>query len=151
MSGYQKIASITLYVLAAISIIAVLFYYFGGVVPETVGTTFEEMKFTNEFLIWATILFAVAAVSTLLFSFYNIFTNPKALKGFAISLASAGVLILIAYLISSDASLTHVLPENFNPTASTLKWVGTGLNATYILAALAFFGIVISEIMSFVR
>jgi glucan phosphoethanolaminetransferase (alkaline phosphatase superfamily) len=112
-----------------------------------VGTPFEEKNFTSIFLVWALVLFIVAAVATLIFSFANVFSNPKVLKSFLVILGIGAVLVLVSYLMASSEPLTIVnLPEE--PTASTLKWVGTGLNLTYILAIVAFVGIIASEVIN---
>jgi magnesium-transporting ATPase (P-type) len=146
MTGIQKISSIVFLVLGGLSIIFAGFYFLGGSVPETVGTPFEEKNFTSLVLIWALVLFIIAALATLIFSFANIFMNPKVLKGFLIILGLGVVLVLISYFMASSEPLTILnLPKE--PTPSTLKWVGTGLNMTYILAIVAFVGIIVSEVI----
>lgn len=139
MSGIQKISSIILWVIAGLSVVFALMYFLGGNVSEFS----DEKKFTSMILTWALILFLVAAVVTLIFSFLNIFTNSKAVKNFLVVLAAAVVLGVISYVMASSETLEVAVSD---PTPGTLKWVGTGLNATYLLAIVAFFGIIFSEI-----
>lgn len=139
MSGIQKISSIILWVIAGLSVLFALLYFLGGTANEVTG----EKNFTSSILTWSLILFIITGIATVLFSFLNIFTNTKAVKNFVIVLVIAIVLVGISYLMASSDML-EVATEQ--PTTQTLKWVGTGLNATYLLAIVAFFGIIFSEI-----
>ena len=140
----QKISTIVLYVLVAISVILAGMFYFSGNVTEDTGLlTDNEPVFTALNLSWAYVLFFGAVVITLIFSLVYIVTHPKALKGTLISLAVGAVLVLIAYLLAS----TEPVPgRGADATLSELKWVGTGLYVTYILGGLAIGGIIVSEI-----
>lgn len=141
----QKVSTIVLYVLAAISIILAIMFFVGGNVTEGTGLiTDDEPIFTALNLTWAAVLFFGAVAITLLFSLYYIITHPKALKGALISLAAGAVLVLVAYLLASDAPVGG--RGAADTAAETLKWVGTGLYVTYILGGLAIAGIVVSEI-----
>ncbi|MBN1596705.1 MAG: hypothetical protein JW894_00275 [Bacteroidales bacterium] len=140
MSGIQKISSIILWVIAGLSALIALLYFLGGTANEVTG----EKNFTSVILTWSLILFIITGIATIVFSIYNIFTNPKAVKNFVIILIVAIVLIGISYLMASSEMLELATDEI--PTSRTLKWVGTGLNATYLLAIVAFFGIIFSEI-----
>lgn len=145
MTGIQKISTIILYIIAGLSVLFAGLYFLGGTVPDTVGTSYEEKNFTSVILIWSVILFIIAGVATLIFSFANIFTNPKVLKSFFVVLALAVVLGVISYFLASSEPIANwdFAPK---PTPGILRWVGTGLNATYILAIIAFLGIIASEV-----
>jgi len=143
MSKIQKTALTILWILAGLSVIIAGLYYLGGSVNEVSG----EKRFTSIALVWALILFIIAGLTTLLFSFVNVFSNPKALKNFLIILGIAVVLGLVSYLMASSAPIQSLNDVNLEPSANTLRWVGTGLNATYILAIIAFFGIIASEVL----
>jgi hypothetical protein len=146
MTNIQKISSVILYIIAGLSIIFAGMYYLGGSVPETVGTITEEKNYTSLVLVWALILFIIAAILTLAFSIINVISNTKALKGALIILAIAVVLVGISYLMASSAPM-EIANLKSPPTAGTFKWVGTGLNATYLLALVAFVGIIASEVI----
>ena len=58
-----RILSISLYVLLAISVVFALLFYMGNKVPGTEGTAFEEPRITENMMIWAYILFGIAAIA----------------------------------------------------------------------------------------
>jgi hypothetical protein len=77
--------------------------------------------------------------------------NPKnAVKTFII-LAVVGLLIFISYQLASDEPLNIVGYTGPDNIPSTLKLSDTGLFLTYILAGLAFFSIIYSEISKFFK
>ena len=139
----QKISSIVLYILAAVSVVLAVLFFVGGNVIDAAGQPTDEPVFTALNLNWAYLLFFGAVALTLIFSLFYLVTHPKALKGALIAIAAGAVLLVIAYFLASDAPLTGRTVE---ADASTLKWVGTGLYAMYILGGLAILGIIVSEI-----
>jgi len=144
MSKIQKTALTILWILAGASVIVTGLYYLGGTANEVTG----EKNFTSVALVWSIILFIVAGLTTLGFSFLNVFSDPKGLKSFLIILGIAVGLGLVSFLMASSEPIQSLVDlENVDPSPSTMKWVGTGLNATYILALVAFFGIVASEVL----
>ena len=147
MGNIQRISSVIFYLLAGLSILFAGMYYLGGSVPETIGTTYEAKNFTSIVLVWALILFIIAGVATLLFTFANVLGSAKVIKSFLIVLGLAVVLIAISYLMASALPLDILHEDIAKPTGATLRWVGTGLNATYILAIVAFLGIIFSEVI----
>jgi hypothetical protein len=145
MTAIQRISSIVLYIVAGISIVLACLYYLGGSVPDTVGTIVEEKNFTSVILIWAFILFLITGLVTLVISLLNVFTNPKVIKNFLIVLVLAVVLVVVSYFLASSEPLPNLNIE-VPPSPFMLKLVGTGLIATFILAGIAFLGIIASEI-----
>jgi len=143
MSKIQKTALTILWILAGSSVIVAGLYYLGGTANEVSGAK----NFTSVALVWTLILFIIAGLTTLAFSFLNVFSDPKALKGFLIVLGIAIGLGLISFLMASSEPIQSLVDLNIETTSSTMKWVGTGLNATYILAIVAFFGIIASEVL----
>lgn len=141
----QKTSTIVLYVLSAVSIVLALLFFFG---PTTMEGAEEVPKFYTHNLAWAGILFVAAVALTLLFSIGYIITHPKALKGAAIALLGLGVLVLISYVLASDAPIKGV---KVVVSPSGLRWIGTALYATYILGAVAIISIVVSEIYGAVK
>lgn len=140
----QKISSIVLYILAAVSVVLAVLFFVGGNVTDAAGQPTDEPVFTALNLNWAYFLFFGAVALTLLFSLFYLITHPKALKGALISLAAGAVLVVIAYFLASDAPVSGRGVEDVS--TSTLKWVGTGLIATWILGGVAIVGIIVSEI-----
>ncbi len=147
MSGTLKTTlKIILWVLMGISVILLVWFYFGPVVPGTEGTPQAEPVATNYALWWAYFLFGLAVTITLVFSIVNIFTNPAGAKKALISIVGLGVLIAIAYFLASDQPLDIPGYEGSGNNPTTLKLVGTGLITMYLLAALAFLSIIYAEI-----
>lgn len=143
MSNLQKTSAIVLYILFIITIILAGWFYFGGDVGNSASTGYPEPKATGVFLLWGAILMVIATVITLLFSLINIISNPKSIKNAIIVVAIAGFLVLISHLLASSKPIPDLTVET---TASTLKWVDTGLFVTYILGGIAFLGIIFSEV-----
>ena len=147
MSGTLKTTlKIIMWVIMGISILVILWFYMGPVVPGTEGTSLAEPVATNYALWWAYFLFALTVVITLVFALVNIFTSPGGLKRSLIVLVGVAILIGISYVLASDQILTIPGYEGTGNNPVTLKWVGTGLIATYILAGLAFLAILYVEI-----
>jgi len=65
---------------------------------------------------------------------------------FLIVLGIGVVLVVVSYLLATTDPIVIPTLEK-EPTATTLRWVGTGLIATYILAVVAFVGIIASEVI----
>ncbi len=147
INNYQKIATILFYVLMAVAVIFGLIFYLGKVVPGTKGTNMEEPLITNKFLVLTYIYFGIAALLTILFPVIYIITHPTKVKGVLISLLAFALIVLIAYLMSSGKQL----PDNPEISTTTMKLVDTGLKSSYIFLALAFIGILYSELSSIFR
>jgi len=135
----QKISTIVLYILAAISVVFALMFFLG---PTEIADNGEAASvFTGLNLAWAGVLFIIAVVLTLAFSLIQVVTNPKALKGAAIAIIAAIVLIVISYFLSSGE-----IPEGEEVTATTARIVDTGLIMTAILAVVSLLAIIVSEV-----
>lgn len=142
----SRIASITLYSLMAISLVLILWFYFGGYVEGTEGTNIEEPIITDKIILWAYILFFIAAVIALIFPLFYVILNPRSALRTVIILGIIAVLVFISYQLASDEILSlqqYTGPDN---VPGTLKRVGTGIILTYILAGLAVLGILVTEI-----
>jgi hypothetical protein len=143
---YQRIASIVLWVLLALSIVLVGIFYFGNYVQGTEGTPMEEPLITNKILFWAFILLILALVAALVFPLIYIISNPKNAIRPLIILAIIAVFVFIAYSLGSDEILNMPAyngPDNVGPV---LKKADTGLILTYILFIGALGSILYTEI-----
>ena len=145
-NSITRIGLIILVIIAGVTVVLAGWFYFGGVIPETEGTTTEEPYATGTLLLWAAILFGVTALVTLVFSLYYIVTRPKALKNFIILIVAALVLVGIAYVFSSGESL-----GNDKISTGTLIRVDVGLISTYILFVLALLGIIFTEVYKVIK
>lgn len=143
-----RILSISLYVLLAVSVVFALLFYVGNKVPGTEGTAFEEPKITENMMIWAYILFGIAAIAAIIFPLINLIKNPLSAKNFLIVLLIFVVIVGISYLTASTEPISFLKVE---ASETTLKMVDTGLKVGWIFAAVAFIGILFYEIASIFR
>ena len=148
---FIKIINYILYTLLGVSIILVLLFYLGSVVPGTEGTSMEEPVITETLLRWAYVMAILTAVLSVGFSIFNMIINPKGLKQGLFVLVGVVILFGAAYLLASDQILSIETYEGTQNEPITLKWTGTGLYATYILAAGAVLSILYSEIAKYFK
>ena len=116
-------------------------------VLDTSGTDLKEVLSGYEYLvyyrtdialIWAYILVVLTLIAAIVFPLIAVFTNPKALLRMAIVLAAAAVMVIISWVLSSDAALEiigYTGTDNSDP--QTLKMIDTVLFVTYMLFGLA--------------
>jgi len=139
----QKISLIIFYILLAIGIVFVAIFYFGKKVPGTEGTIYEEPMITGKILSLGVIYTVIALLLALIFPLFYVLSDfKKAIKSL-IGVAFFLCIIGISYALASPEPI-KVNVENVSPI--TFKLVDSGLIASYILAAIAFLGIIISEI-----
>jgi hypothetical protein len=134
-----------------VSVVLAVLFYLGKVVPGTEGTNMEEPVITEVFLKWTYVMAVGAAVVTLLFSIVNLILNPKGLRQAIIGIVGLAVLLVASYFLASDEILNMPGYDGTGNEPGTLKFAGTELYLTYILAGLAVLSIVYSEIAKFFK
>lgn len=144
----SRILTISLYVLLAVSVVFTVVFYMGNKVPGTEGTAFEEPKITENMIIWAYVLFGIAAVAAIIFPLINLIKNPINAKNVLIVILFFAVIIGVSYLLASSEPISFLKVE---ASESTLKLVGTGLTIGLIFTIIAFVGILFYEIASIFR
>ena len=149
--SFVKISRIILWVLMAVSIVFVALFYFGGDVAGTTNTPSEEPVITETLIKWAYVLFGIALVFSVVFPLVFLVTNLKSAIRAGIVLAIGGVLIFIAYQLSSGDVMNIVGYAGPDNVESTLRVVGTGLIFTYILGGLAILSIIVSSVSNLFR
>lgn len=117
--GLSKSLSIVLYVLLGISAILGALFYAGTVSSETI-------------IYWCYVLFALAAVSAIVFPVMTIVKNPAGGKIALIGIIALAAVFGISYALAGDEMTTKYEEFISGPAAS--KRVGMGLIAFYILA-----------------
>ncbi|MBE9510681.1 MAG: hypothetical protein IMY71_07375 [Bacteroidetes bacterium] len=147
----RKIISIILYVLMGISLVLVVLFYFGKLVPGTEGTNMEEPLITGKILIWAAILIILTAGLAVIFPIMHLISNPKSTKNSLFVILGVAILIFIAYSLASSEVLEIPGYTGIDNVPGTLKFTGTGLFLTYILAGLAVLSILFSEISKYFK
>ncbi len=146
----HKTINILLFVLMGVSVVFLIFFYFGGTVEGTAGTAAEEPIVAEGFIIWAYILLGLALFFTLIFPTVRMILNPKNAKKTGIGLVGLAVLVFIAFQVSSDEPLRLATESDWN-TPTVVKWSGAGLGTMYALIALAFLSILYTEISRFFK
>jgi len=97
----------------------------------------DHIDIASSYILWAFILFGIAALLSVLFPLINFILNPKnALKTLA-GLAGLGLFFLIGYLLSDTTPIISAVdnPNFTNP--SVLRFADTAIIATYILFGFA--------------
>jgi len=143
---YQRISSIILWVLLALSIVLVGLFYFGNYVPGTQGTPMEEPMITNKILLWGFILLLIATFVALIFPLMYLISNPKNAIRPLIILVIIAVLVTISYFLASEEVLHMPAYNGPDNVPTVLKRADTGLVLTYILAIGALGAILYTEI-----
>lgn len=149
---FQKITSIILYVLMAISVIFMAMFFFGSELTLSVETstttkTFEYPAFTSLFIQWGYVLVAISTLSVLIFSIAFMVSDLKKAKTSLLGILALVIVFGIGYVIASD-SIPTVWGEKVIAVTTTgiSKFVGTGLWTMYILGFLAIGSIFYVEI-----
>jgi len=146
-----RITTILLWVLMGLTVIFAILFYVGAVVPGTEGTRYEEPKVTNSFIVYAYILLGLTVLALLGFALRNYILNPKGLKGVAIALGVAAVLVGLAALLADNTVLNLPHYKGSDNVPRTLFWTDIGLFVAYFLLAGAFLTIIYSVISKYLR
>lgn len=153
-----KLTNILSYILFALAVVFGAAFYYTVVtsepVPEYITIPAEKTAFMmkelgsslNNFTIVVYILLGLAAISSVLFSFVNIFKSKRTAVRSLISIAILGGVILVAYVLASPEIPKFLGAEKFDITATSSRMVGTGLFSMYLFFVLAVFGILYTEI-----
>jgi len=141
----SKVSKILSLVSGLIGLIAI--YFLVRIIMEGDDSVKESLDLQNSlvspFVSFAKVILIITTVITVVFSLWNLVRQPKLLKKTLISLAGLGVLLLISYMMASDAAVTNVSGNIIKDgeAGSTSKWVSTGIWYSMILGGigLAFF------------
>jgi hypothetical protein len=146
----QKLASIFLYLIVAVSVVLLgIFYY------KTTGLSLpEEATFQEEinaygsvldlFIGWAYVLIAIGAAAAIIPSIIMMVTQPKNAVKSVISIVVIAVIVLIAYVLSDGTPLDLPGYTGNDNVPSMLKFGDTMIFTMYFLLA----GAVLSQIYS---
>ena len=141
-SKLSKILSLTSGLIGLIAI-----YFLARIIMEGDDAVKESLDLQNSlvspFVSFARIILIITTIIAVVFSLWNLVRQPKLLKKTLLSLAALGVLLLIAYMMASDAAVTNISGNVIKDgeAGSTSKWVSTGIWYSLILGGigLAFF------------
>ena len=143
----EKVLNIALWVLLAVSavlIVSMMTNISENEADPTMGA------WINSNLVWSYILLGVGAVIAVAFALINTFTDKEAAKKGLIALVCTGVVVVISYILASDAIPQFYGVEKFvadgTLTHSISKMIGTGLYASYVLFVLTMLAIAASSL-----
>lgn len=144
MGKSKKISSIVLYVLMIVSIALFLYMFFSIDDQKNPGEKARMLMTVN--VDWTIAMFFLATALTLVFALTQMFsTKTKALRGLSVLLIFA-VVVGISYFVSSSEIPQFFGVEKFvadgTITPNIVRWIGAGLDTTYILAVAAILSIV---------
>lgn len=151
----QKLVSVFLYLILAISVVILgYFYYVSSGVTVASDAPFEEKLaayggIIDVFIVWGYILIIVAAAAAIIPAVIQMVTQPKNAVKSLISVVLLGVVVLIAYAMSDGTPFTTAeLPgyEGSDNVPSMLKMADTMLFSMYLLLAAAIISIIYAEV-----
>jgi len=104
----------------------------------------------NTNLVWTYILLIFSVVILVGFAIYQMATNFEAAKKGLMSMAFMGIVLLVAYMLASDAMPTFLGAQKFiddgTVTPKVMKWVDTGLIGTYIVLGISVASIIYAAV-----
>lgn len=120
LSTYTKVLS---WLLMGVSIVITILFFLSN----------QDVNSVESFIDWAYILFAIAAVSALVFPVVNMIRNPKNVTKSLVGLLAVAAIVIIGYLLADATPIPSPTqnPDLSNPTVLIIS--DTGLIATYIL------------------
>jgi len=136
-SNLTKILNIFLYALLGITVFLTLFFFQGGITPESINSMYPEPVYTSALLNWTYLLFAFSIVITLVFAVLDIIRNPKNAVRSLVFIAIGGLLVLISYYFSDGTKLNLIGYTGADNVESVLKFTDTILFTTYALLVAA--------------
>ena len=138
MEKISKITTIFLWVIFGISVILAI--SFGANISSNEQDP-SMLSWLNTNIIWMYILLIFSLVLLVGFGVIQLVSNFKDSKKGMLSIIVMGVIVLIAYMLSSDAIPVFLGSEKFVEqgilTPSVSKWVDTGLYTTYVFFAIS--------------
>jgi len=136
----SKVSKILSLVAGLIGLIAI--YFLVRIIMEGDDAVKESLDLQNSlvspFVTFAKVILIITTVLALVFSLWNLIRHPKLLKKTLISLAALGLLLLVAYVMASDAAVTSVSGNVIKDgeAGPVSKWVSTGIWYSMILGGI---------------
>lgn len=115
----------------------------------------DMLSWLSSNLIWTYILLILSIVLLLGFGVIQLVTDFKESKKGLLSLVGIGVIVLVAYLLSSETIPVFLGSDKFVEqgilTPSVSKWVDTGLFTTYVFFVVSIIAIGYSSISNVLK
>lgn len=146
-----KILSYVLWAIMAVSVVFIVMFFNKNADIDTDLSFADQAKMFGPILDWIMnwtyLLFAIAALSAVLFPLLFLVKNPEKGKKFLVSIVIFAAVVLIShYGLASDEIVKFFGYEEFQMTPTITQWIGTGLYTTYIFSVLAIGAIFYTEI-----
>ncbi len=147
MEKTAKYISIFLWIIVGIS--AILAISFGANISSNEQDP-TMLSWLNTNLIWTYILFILSVALLVGFGVIQLVSNFKESKKGILSVLVIGIIVLIAYLLSSETIPQFLGAAKFVEdgilTPKVSKWVDTGLYTTYVFFAISIISIGYSSV-----
>lgn len=148
MTKISKILNILTYVMIAITAVLLGLFFLGGEIPNQIHPT---PIYTEELIVWAYILLAIAAGAAVIFPVARFVTNPKeAVKGL-VGIAVLGIVVLVSYSMADATILDLPGYTGTDNVPSKLLFADTVIYTMYILGVGAVASIIVTEIIRKLR
>jgi hypothetical protein len=144
---FAKITNILLWSILGISIILIV-SLMANITDNKEDPGMNSWLSTN--LRWSYFLLIVAFAGAVILEFVNTISDKKALKSALTAIGFLCGVLLLSYLFADSSMPTFYGAQKFiddgTVTPSIIKWIGTGLIATYILSAISIVAIIWSSV-----
>ena len=103
-----------------------------------------QNSLVSPYIKFATFVLIITAIIAVVFSLINMIKNPKLLVRSLISIGFLAVILVISYMLASDAAVLDVSGKVLKggEAGSVSKWVSTGIWYSVILGGIAIVAIV---------
>jgi len=132
----MNLQKITKIIVAVIGVIA--FFFLVRILmlgDDAIANDVTNQGVVSSFITLGYVVFAITAAVTILFSLINLITHPNKLKEALVSVVIFGVIIAIAYFMSTGKETD--LGDGNTLSEFGSKWVETGIRAFYFLVVIA--------------
>lgn len=102
---------------------------------DAIANDVTNQGVVSSFIMLAVVVLIVAAAITVLFTLINLITHPNKLKEAIISIVIFGVIVAIAYFMSTGVE--QELGDGKMLSASESQWVEAGIRTFYFLVVIA--------------
>ena len=136
----SKVSKILSLVSGFIGLVAI--YFLTRIIMEGDDAVKESLELQNSlvspFVSFAKVILIITTIIAVVFSLWNLIKHPKLLKKTLASVGILAVLLIFAYMISSDAAVTNISGNIIKDgeAGSTSKWVSTGIWYSMVLGGI---------------
>lgn len=143
------IVKIITWVLMGLSVVVALVFFFriSKASPE------QEALVAEPYIVWAYILFGIAAFLSIIFPIIFFILNPRNAVKALLGIAAVGLVFVVGYFMADTTPIITAVSAT-NPDfsdASVLRFADTGIIATYILFGIAVLSLLFTGVRSLIK